>query len=164
MAKIMIVEDETTIRELISEELQKWQFETIGTTDFNVVLDDFQEENPQLVLMDINLPVYDGYYWCQKIREVSKVPIIFISSRSTNMDMIMAMNMGADDFVTKPFQIDVLIAKINALLRRSYNYSDTDSEVLSHNGITLNEQQIVIDAMNRFMEASLYDTSLFGDI
>lgn len=138
MAKIMIVEDETTIRELISEELQKWQFETIGTTDFNVVLDDFQEENPQLVLMDINLPVYDGYYWCQKIREVSKVPIIFISSRSTNMDMIMAMNMGADDFVTKPFQIDVLIAKINALLRRSYNYSDTDSEVLSHNGITLN--------------------------
>ncbi|EHG8751343.1 two-component system response regulator SapR [Enterococcus faecalis] len=138
MAKIMIVEDETTIRELISEELQKWQFKTIGTTDFNDVLDDFQEENPQLVLMDINLPVYDGYYWCQKIREVSKVPIIFISSRSTNMDMIMAMNMGADDFVTKPFQIDVLIAKINALLRRSYNYSDTDSEVLSHNGITLN--------------------------
>ncbi|RXV91962.1 two-component system response regulator SapR [Enterococcus faecalis] len=138
MAKIMIVEDETTIRELISEELQKWQFETIRTTDFNDVLDDFQEENPQLVLMDINLPVYDGYYWCQKIREVSKVPIIFISSRSTNMDMIMAMNMGADDFVTKPFQIDVLIAKINALLRRSYNYSDTDSEVLSHNGITLN--------------------------
>ena len=138
MAKIMIVEDETTIRELISEELQKWQFETIGTTDFNDVLDYFQEENPQLVLMDINLPVYDGYYWCQKIREVSKVPIIFISSRSTNMDMIMAMNMGADDFVTKPFQIDVLIAKINALLRRSYNYSDTDSEVLSHNGITLN--------------------------
>lgn len=66
MAKIMIVEDETTIRELISEELQKWQFETIGTTDFNDVLDDFQEENPQLVLMDINLPVYDGYYWCQK--------------------------------------------------------------------------------------------------
>ncbi|EGO8640254.1 DNA-binding response regulator [Enterococcus faecalis] len=138
MAKIMIVEDETTIRELISEELQKWQFETIGITDFNDVLDDFQEENPQLVLMDINLPVYDGYYWCQKIREVSKVPIIFISSRSTNMDMIMAMNMGADDFVTKPFQIDVLIAKMNALLRRSYNYSDTDSEVLSHNGITLN--------------------------
>ncbi|MGC3088805.1 two-component system response regulator SapR, partial [Enterococcus faecalis] len=95
------------------------------------VLDDFQEEYTQFVLMDINLPVYDGYYWCHKIREVSKVPIIFISSRSTNMDMFMAMNMGADDFVTKPFQIDVLIAKIYALLRRSYNYSDTDSEVLS---------------------------------
>ncbi|MTD39022.1 response regulator [Erwinia sp. CPCC 100877] len=138
MAKIMIVEDEATIRELISEELQKWQFDTFGTTDFNQVLDDFQREEPQLVLMDINLPVFDGYYWCQKLREVSKVPIIFISSRNTNMDMIMAMNMGADDFVTKPFQIDVLIAKINALLRRSYNYSEVGSEVMTHNGITLN--------------------------
>lgn len=138
MAKIMIIEDEATIRELISEELQKWQFETFGTTDFNQVLDDFQREEPQLVLLDINLPVFDGYYWCQKIREVSKIPIIFISSRNTNMDMIMAMNMGADDFVTKPFQIDVLIAKINALLRRSYNYSEVGSEIMSHNGITLN--------------------------
>ncbi|MBO0472425.1 DNA-binding response regulator [Enterococcus sp. DIV0840] len=138
MAKIMIIEDETTIRELISEELQKWQFDTFGTTDFNNVLEDFQREDPQLVLLDINLPVFDGYYWCQKIREISKIPIIFISSRNTNMDMIMAMNMGADDFVTKPFQIDVLIAKINALLRRSYNYSEVGSEVMSHNGITLN--------------------------
>lgn len=138
MSKIMIVEDEATIRELISEELQKWQFETYGTTDFNGVLEDFQKEEPQLVLLDINLPVYDGYYWCQKIREISKVPIIFISSRNTNMDMIMAMNMGADDFVTKPFQIDVLIAKINALLRRSYNYSEVGSEIMTHNGITLN--------------------------
>lgn len=138
MAKIMIIEDETTIRELISEELQKWQFDTFGTTDFNSVLDDFQREDPQLVLLDINLPVFDGYYWCQKIREISKIPIIFISSRNTNMDMIMAMNMGADDFVTKPFQLDVLIAKINALLRRSYNYSEVGSEIMSHNGITLN--------------------------
>lgn len=134
----MIIEDETTIRELISEELQKWQFDTFGTTNFNNVLEDFQREDPQLVLLDINLPVFDGYYWCQKIREISKIPIIFISSRNTNMDMIMAMNMGADDFVTKPFQIDVLIAKINALLRRSYNYSEVGSEIMSHNGITLN--------------------------
>lgn len=138
MSKIMIVEDEATIRELISEELQKWQLDTFGTTDFNRVMEDFQQEEPQLILLDINLPVFDGYYWCQKIREVSKVPIIFISSRNTNMDMIMAMNMGADDFVTKPFQIDVLIAKINALLRRSYNYSEGSSEMMSHNGITLN--------------------------
>jgi DNA-binding response OmpR family regulator len=138
MAKIMIVEDEATIRDLIREELQKWQFDTFGTTNFNNVLEDFQQEDPQLILLDINLPVFDGYYWCQKIREVSKVPIIFISSRNTNMDMIMAMNMGADDFVTKPFQLDVLVAKINALLRRSYNYSEVGSEVMSHNGITLN--------------------------
>ncbi|OQO79540.1 DNA-binding response regulator [Enterococcus gallinarum] len=138
MAKIMVVEDEAVIRQLIIEELEKWQFETFGTTDFHQVFDDFEEQEPQLILLDINLPVFDGYYWCQKIRETSKLPIIFISSRNTNMDMIMAMNMGADDFVTKPFEIDVLIAKINALLRRSYNYVENNSETLVHNGLTLN--------------------------
>ncbi|EOL42438.1 DNA-binding response regulator [Enterococcus phoeniculicola] len=138
MAKIMIVEDEAVIRQLLMEELEKWKFTSFGTTDFNHVFEDFEKEEPQLILLDINLPVFDGYYWCQKIREVSKVPIIFISSRNTNMDMIMAMNMGADDFVTKPFQIDVLIAKINALLRRSYNYAENNSETMTHNGITLN--------------------------
>ena len=138
MAKIMVVEDEAVIRQLIIEELEKWQFETFRTTDFHQVFDDFEEQEPQLILLDINLPVFDGYYWCQKIRETSKVPIIFISSRNTNMDMIMAMNMGADDFVTKPFEIDVLIAKINALLRRSYNYVENNSETLVHNGLTLN--------------------------
>ena len=138
MAKSMVVEEEAVIRQLIIEELEKWQFETFGTTDFHQVFDDFEEQEPQLILLDINLPVFDGYYWCQKIRETSKVPIIFISSRNTNMDMIMAMNMGADDFVTKPFEIDVLIAKINALLRRSYNYVENNSETLVHNGLTLN--------------------------
>ncbi|EOT40876.1 MULTISPECIES: two-component system response regulator SapR [Enterococcus] len=138
MAKIMVVEDEGVIRQLIMEELKKWQFDVFGTTNFENVFDDFLEQEPQLILLDINLPVFDGYYWCQKIREVSKVPIIFISSRNTNMDMIMAMNMGADDFVTKPFELDVLVAKINALLRRSYNYSEANSETLVHNGLTLN--------------------------
>jgi DNA-binding response OmpR family regulator len=125
MAKIMIVEDEAVIRQLIGEELTKWRFDVYQTTDFNQVFDEFEQIAPQLVLLDINLPVYDGYYWCQKIREVSKVPIIFISSRNTNMDQIMAMNMGADDYITKPFQVDILVAKINALLRRSYNYAES---------------------------------------
>lgn len=134
----MLIEDEITIRERLTDELQKWNFEIIKTKNFSQVLEEFQYEEPQLILLDINLPVFDGYYWCQKIREVSKVPIIFISSRNTNMAMIMAMNMGADDFVTNPFQLDVLIAKINALLRRSYNYSESASEWFSHNGIILN--------------------------
>ena len=138
MFKIMIVEDDQTISGLIADNLKKWQFDPVVITDFNAVFDDFLQEKPHLVLLDINLPVFDGYYWCQKIRETSKVPIIFISSRNTNMDMIMAMNMGADDFVTKPFEIDVLIAKINALLRRSYNYVENNSETLVHNGLTLN--------------------------
>lgn len=137
MAKIMIVEDESVIRQLIGEELTKWKFDVFASTDFNEVFVDFERETPQLVLLDINLPVYDGYYWCQKIREVSKVPIIFISSRNTNMDQIMAMNMGADDYITKPFEVDVLVAKINALLRRSYNYAE-GGETMTHNGITLN--------------------------
>ncbi|MGM0214744.1 two-component system response regulator SapR [Enterococcus sp. AZ109] len=137
MAKIMIVEDEAVIRQLIGEELTKWRFDVFATTEFSEVFTDFEREAPQLVLLDINLPVFDGYYWCQKIREVSKVPIVFISSRNTNMDQIMAMNMGADDYITKPFEIDVLVAKINALLRRSYNYAE-GGETMTHNGITLN--------------------------
>ncbi|WP_297077520.1 two-component system response regulator SapR [uncultured Enterococcus sp.] len=154
MAKIMIVEDEKVIRELISEELEKWQFETCGTTDFQKVFDDFQTEQPQLVLLDINLPVFDGYYWCQKIREISKVPIIFISSRNTNMDMIMAMNMGADDFVTKPFDLDVLVAKINALLRRSYNYVEANQETLSHNELVLNVDNSSVEIKGELVDLS----------
>lgn len=154
MAKIMVVEDEAVIRQLIIEELEKWQFETFGTTDFHQVLSDFKKEVPQLILLDINLPVYDGYYWCQQIREVSKVPIIFISSRNTNMDMIMAMNMGADDFVTKPFELDVLVAKINALLRRSYNYVENTSETLSHNDLVLN-----IDNSSATVQGEIIDLS-----
>ncbi|MBV7392326.1 MULTISPECIES: two-component system response regulator SapR [Enterococcus] len=137
MAKIMIVEDEAVIAGLIRDELIKWRYDVFQVTQFNDVFADFEIEEPQLVLLDINLPVYDGYYWCQKIREVSKVPIIFISSRNTNMDQIMAMNMGADDYITKPFQVDILMAKINALLRRSYNYAES-GEIMSHNDITLN--------------------------
>nr|WP_186338226.1 response regulator transcription factor [Lacticaseibacillus paracasei] len=134
----MIVEDDQTISGLIADNLKKWQFDPVVVTDFNAVFDDFLQEKPHLVLLDINLPVFDGYYWVQKIREVSKVPVIFISSRNTNMDMVMAMNMGADDFLNKPFAMEVLIAKINALLRRTYNYADQETDVLEHNGLMLN--------------------------
>lgn len=154
MAKIMVVEDETVIRQLIMEELEKWQFETFGTTDFHQVLLDFKTEDPQLILLDINLPVFDGYYWCQKIREISKVPIIFISSRNTNMDMIMAMNMGADDFITKPFELDVLVAKINALLRRSYNYVENNNETITHNGLILNVDNGSVDVQGEIIDLS----------
>lgn len=154
MAKIMIVEDEAVIRNLVIEELEKWEFTAFGTADFHHVLEDFLTEEPQLILLDINLPVYDGYYWCQKIREVSKVPIIFISSRSTNMDMIMAMNMGADDYVTKPFQIDVLVAKLSALLRRSYNYAESSSETMTHNGLTLNVDNSTMEIDGKIIDLS----------
>lgn len=140
MFKIMIVEDDTTISQLIAENLRKWQLQALQISDFNDILTPFTAQKPDLVLMDINLPVYDGFYWNQKIREISKVPIIFISSRNTNMDMVMAMNMGADDFVNKPFSMEVLIAKINALLRRTYNYTESISDSLEHAGVSLNLQ------------------------
>ncbi|WP_071392837.1 response regulator transcription factor [Bacillus tuaregi] len=137
--KMMIVEDDITIRDMLGESIAKWGFEIVKVEDFNQILHVLTTENPQLVLLDINLPAYDGFYWCNKIREISKVPIIFISSRTTPMDMIMAMNMGGDDYIQKPFDTNVLMAKINALLRRSYSYIQAPSNVLEHDGIILNQ-------------------------
>lgn len=138
MFKIMIVEDDPKMSEIILENIVRWGFEGYYVQDFNNVFDDFAKYEPHLVLMDINLTAYDGFYWCGKIREVSKAPIIFISSRNTNMDIIMAINMGGDDFIQKPFSLEVLMAKINALLRRTYNYTNTASNIIEHNGVVLN--------------------------
>jgi len=135
--KIMLVEDDRTIANLVAETLSKWGFATVLATDFERVLPTFLAERPQLVLMDIGLPYYDGFYWCDRIREVSSVPIMFLSSRTTPMDMVMAMNRGGDDYVQKPFYTDVLLAKINALLRRAYAYVGTEADVLEHNGVAL---------------------------
>lgn len=134
----MIIEDEPTIRDMLCETLEKWGYEGVKIDDFSQVLQIFFKENPHLILMDINLPVFDGFYWCNKIREVSKVPIIFLSSRSTPMDMVMSMNMGGDDYIQKPFYEEVLIAKIKALLRRVYSYTEAAPNIREHNGIILN--------------------------
>lgn len=136
--KIMIVEDEPILRDMIGESIRKWGYETIILDDFSQVLEIFLKENPHLVLMDINLPVYDGFYWCNKIRDISKVPIIFISSRNTPMDMVISINMGGDDFIQKPFYEEVLITKIKALLRRTYSYTETVATIIEHDGIMLN--------------------------
>jgi DNA-binding response OmpR family regulator len=138
MFKIMIVEDDPKIREIVLENIKKWGFDGIYIEDFNEVFNNFVKYEPHLVLMDITLPAFDGFYWCSKIREISKVPIIFISSRNTNMDIIMAVNMGGDDFVQKPFSLEVLMAKINAILRRTYSYSNVESNIIEHNGVVLN--------------------------
>lgn len=138
MFKIMIVEDDEKMRGIVLESLIRWGFQGYYVQDFNSVFDDFVKYEPHLVLMDINLTAYDGFYWCGKIREISKVPIIFISSRNTNMDIIMAVNMGGDDFIQKPFSLEVLMAKINALLRRTYNYTNALSNIIEHRGAVLN--------------------------
>lgn len=139
MVKIMLIEDETTVAELLAKALRKWQFNVQIVSDFTTIDRQVSASNPQLILLDINLPVYDGYYWMQKIRNFSQVPVIFISSRDTDADKIMAMNLGGDDYIQKPFDLDVLIAKVNAMLRRTYQYND-DTMVLSHNGVSLNIQ------------------------
>ncbi|MHC9532328.1 response regulator transcription factor [Dellaglioa sp. BT-FLS60] len=140
MFSIMIVEDDKTIADITADSLAKWRFEPILIDDFSQIDVEFIEKKPHLILLDINLPEFDGFYWCQKIRETSNVPIIFISSRNTNMDMVMAMNMGGDDFVNKPYSMEVLVAKISALLRRTYNYAEMGPEALEHNGLFLNLQ------------------------
>lgn len=134
----MIIEDDFSIAKLISENLAKWQMDSYITKDFDNIIEQFKDYQPDLVLLDINLQVYDGYYWNQEIRKISKLPIIIISSRNSNMDQIMAMNMGADDFVEKPFSVDILVAKINALLRRTYDFSKSSSDTIEHNGLKLN--------------------------
>ncbi len=134
----MIVEDDKTICDMVGETLGKWGFEVVKMIDFSNVLQTYIEEDPHLVLLDINLPSHDGFYWCNQIREVSKVPIIFLSSRDTPMDMVMSMSMGGDDYIQKPFYQDVLVAKIHALLRRTYSYTEIAANVIEHNGIVLN--------------------------
>lgn len=136
--KIMIVEDDATISEMLGETLQKWGFESVLCNDFDRVQERYVAEQPHLMLLDINLPVYDGFYWCSRIREVSNVPIIFLSSRNTPMDLVMAINMGGDDYIQKPFYDEVLISKIKALLRRTYSYIDPFPNVIEHEGVILN--------------------------
>lgn len=121
--KILLIEDDQTLFHAIKERLEQWSYEAFGINDFNRVMQEFTEIKPDLVLIDIQLPKYDGFHWCRMIRGHSNVPIIFLSSRDHPTDMVMSMQLGADDFVQKPFHFDVLIAKIQAILRRVYNYS-----------------------------------------
>ncbi|WP_010096297.1 response regulator transcription factor [Ornithinibacillus scapharcae] len=123
MFKILLVEDDTTLRREIQERLSQWSYEVYGIQDFGNVMKEFSSVKPDLVIIDIQLPKFDGFHWCRMIRSHSKVPIIFLSSRDHPTDMVMSMQLGADDFVQKPFHFDVLIAKIQAVLRRVYNYS-----------------------------------------
>ena len=137
MYTVFLVEDDRGIAEAIKTQAQQWGLLVHIAADFRNVLQEFLTVKPQLVLLDISLPFYDGFHWCQEIRRVSKVPILFISSASDNMNMIMAMNMGADDFVAKPFDGRVLMAKIQALLRRTYDFAG-DVPLLEHRGAILN--------------------------
>lgn len=143
MQKIMIIEDDMTIAKSLQEELTKWNYQAFYTTNFNQVMELFTESAPQLVLIDIKLPYFNGYYWCTEIRKISQVPIIFISSQNERMDIVMAIQMGADDFISKPFDLTVAIAKIQALLRRAYDFNESDS-FLNHQGVYLKVNELSV--------------------
>lgn len=134
MYKIMIVEDDEIIATSIADYLEKWGFETKKVEDFSKVIDDFVSFAPDLVLMDINLPYYNGYHYCEEIRKISKTPIVFISSASDDMNIVMAVSMGADDFIAKPFKLVVLKAKIDAILRRVYSFN-TETSLVTYKGL-----------------------------
>ena len=137
MHKILIIEDDEIIAKSIEKELSNWGFISKCITDFQNIIPQFVEFDPQLILLDITLPFFNGYHWCSEIRKLSKVPIVFISSASDNMNIVMAMNMGGDDFISKPYDLHVLIAKIQAILRRTYDFSPS-SNLLEHRGAILN--------------------------
>ncbi len=137
MYRLLIVEDDPGIAGELKAWVEKWDMEARVVENFREVTAEYARFQPHLILLDITLPFYDGYYWCREIRRISNVPIVFLSSAADNMNIIMAMNLGADDFVAKPFDRNVLMAKIQALLRRSYDFAGT-VPVLEHRGAFLN--------------------------
>ncbi|PWN00391.1 response regulator transcription factor [Massilioclostridium coli] len=137
MYRILIVEDDRGIASAVQQQISSWGLEAKCVEDFRNVLAEFSAYDPHLVLMDISLPFFNGYHWCSEIRKASKIPIVFLSSASDNMNLIMAINMGGDDFIPKPFDQSVLMAKIQAVLRRTYDYSG-QVPVLEHRGAMLN--------------------------
>ena len=137
MYRICMVEDDPLIAKKVKNHLESWDYEVTLIEDFSNVMVEVEACNPHLILMDIKLPSYNGYYWCQEIRRTSKVPIMFLSSASDNMNIVMAVNMGGDDFLAKPFDLDVLTVKIQAMLRRSYDFVDA-GDTLEYRGMILN--------------------------
>ena len=135
--KILIVEDDEAIAQTEKEHLEKWDYEVYCVEDFRQILSDVAKFGPDLILMDVKLPYYNGFYWCAEIRRFSKIPIVFVSSADDDMNIVTAMDMGGDDFISKPFALPVLTAKINAMLRRSYSFKG-QINVVEHKNLRLN--------------------------
>lgn len=151
MYRIFLVEDDETIAKLVRRHLEKWDYDVHVVQKFDAVMSEFASFDPQLVLMDIGLPFYNGYHWCTEIRRVSKVPVVFLSSAADNMNIVMAVSMGADDFIAKPFDLDVLTVKIQAIIRCCYDFGANNS-VLEHNGAMLNISDATITYDDKRLE------------
>ena len=151
MFKIMIVEDDPIIARLLTSGLRKWGYDAYACAQLEDVEGEFTRSQPQMVLMDCALPSFSGYHWCERIRRQSMVPIVFISSNTGSMDMVMAMSMGGDDFITKPFDMDVVVAKIGAIFRRAYDFAGAQG-MPSHRGATLDAGQSLLFYDGRRLE------------
>ena len=151
MYKILLVEDDEIISKSIKQYLENWDFEVKQARDFKNITNEFNKCNAHIVLLDLILPFYDGFYWCKEIRKISNVPIVFLSSASDNMNIVMAVNMGGDDFISKPFNVGVLLAKIQAILRRTYDMSNGIS-ILEHKGIILNLNDFTLSYRDKSIE------------
>lgn len=162
MAKILIVEDDPKLAAHLEKEVEKYNHDTLVVTNFEYVMDDFHSFSPELVLLDINLPSFDGFYWCRQIRQVSTCPIIFISARIGEMDQVMALENGGDDYITKPFHPEVVLAKINSQLRRAYGEyaSITRERIVEQNGLQLYVERLEL----RYEEEKLLLTKKEADI
>ncbi|WP_348634204.1 response regulator transcription factor [Staphylococcus sp. GDY8P73P] len=144
--KFLLVEDDMTLFKELSEELEQWDFNVNGIDDFNLVIEKFKAVDPAIVIMDVKLPKYDGFYWTRKIREISNTPILFLSSRDNPMDQVMSMELGADDYVQKPFNTNILIAKLQAIYRRVYQFSIDEKRVITWQQATLD---LTKDSINK---------------
>lgn len=156
MYKVFVVEDDEKIVNLIKDKLEKYEYEVVIVKDYANIKTEFIQESPHLVLLDINLPNYDGFFWCREIRSISKVPIIFISARFSDMDQVMAIENGGDDYIIKPFSFDLLLAKVKGAIRRAYGeYSENNSkDIYEIDGVYLYKTQNIVELEGRKIELS----------
>lgn len=163
MYRIFIVEDDDIIVGALCRHMARWGYEARGASDFRHVAAEFAAYDPQLVLMDITLPFFDGYHWCAELRKLSKVPIIFISSAAENMNILMALSAGADDFVSKPFDLNVLMAKIQALLRRAYDFGG-QTALLTHGELIFNALDLTLSFEGKRIELSKNESRILLEL
>ena len=160
MYKILLIEDDIDLAKETGLALEKWGFKVDLINNFENIIEEFIEKKPEVVLLDVNLPLYNGFYWCEKIREISKTPIIFLSSRDSDMDLIMGINNGGDDYITKPFSIDVLVTKINAIIRRVYNYNKFNN-ILGYKGLMFDVEKGIIKYNDKSIELTKNEIKIF---
>ena len=149
---ILVIEDDRSMAEEIARLLSGWRYQVSLVQDFTQIVEETASLNPQIILLDINLPYFDGFYWCKKLREVTKVPIIFLSSRESSMDVVMAMNNGGDDYIQKPFDSNMLIAKLQAMLRRTYEIDTKESKILLYKGMKLHIEEMTLSYKEQMIE------------